>query len=88
MSRFRERNCLYYQITGTDFIQQEIESLAQTMCEVFVQPSIFRMDSIMVEANYKKMSCMEIVYTAIKNVCYKHLNKRRNDPPIKFFVLL
>ena len=69
MSRFRERNCLYYQITGKDLIQEEIESLAQTMCEVLgVQPSIFRMDSIMVEANCKKMSCMEIVYTAIKKV--------------------
>ena len=69
LSRFRERNCLYFQKTGKDLIQEEIESLALVMCNVLdVNSSIFRMDSIMVEANCRKMSRMETLYTAIQKV--------------------
>lgn len=69
LSRFRERNCLYFQKTGKDLIQAEIESLALVMCNVLdVNSSIFRMDSIMVEANCRKMSRMETLYTAIQKV--------------------
>ncbi len=68
-SRFRERLYLYELETGEDLMKQEMESLAELFLKYLnINPSIKRMDSVMVSSSCKKMSRLEILYTCVANM--------------------
>jgi len=68
-SRFRERLYLYTQETGIDLLQEEMESLAEAFMKYLnIEPTMKRMDSVMVASNCKKMTRLEILYTCTANM--------------------
>lgn len=68
-SRFRERLYNYTLETGRDLLHEEMESLAEKFAEYMgLNPSIKRMDSLMVASGSKKMSRLEILYTCVANM--------------------
>ncbi|MGF7430609.1 transposase [Thermoanaerobacterium thermosaccharolyticum] len=68
-SRFRERLYLYYLETGRDLLHEEMEAMANVFVKYFdINPSVKRMDSIMVSSSCKKMSRLEILYTCVANM--------------------
>lgn len=79
-SRFRERLYQHTQETGVDLLQEEMEAMAQVFVEYLnINPSMKRMDSLMVSSSCKKMSRLEILYTCVANMVkalYKTGNKQ------------
>ncbi len=68
-SRFQERLYLYTLETGKDLLQDEMESMAAVFLDYLnIQPSMKRMDSVMVASSCKKMSRLEILYTCTANM--------------------
>ena len=68
-SRFRERLYVYYQETGKDLLHEEMEAMADAFVKYLdINPSVKRMDSIMVSSSCKKMSRLEILYTCVANM--------------------
>lgn len=68
-SRFRERNAAYELTTGIDLIHTCIVSLAEEIRKFMdIDPSIKRMDSMMIESNIKKMGRLELLYTCLSNL--------------------
>ena len=69
LSRFRERLYHYELETGVDLLKEEMMSIADQMVNFMnINPSIKRMDSVMIASSCKKMSRLEIVYTCISNL--------------------
>lgn len=65
-SRLRERCYLHEMETGEDLIKQEILSLADTISKFMeINPSMKRMDSIMIASNCRKMTRLEVLYTTL-----------------------
>jgi hypothetical protein len=74
-SRFRER--LYYHElnTGEDLLKEEMVDLAEAFRKYLnIEPTLKRMDSLMVASGSKKMSRLEILYTCVANLV-KQLHK-------------
>lgn len=72
---FRSRLYDYYKKTGIDLIQQEVESLSQTIAKYLkVDNKTVRMDSFMVSSSCKKLSRIELVYS-VNAKFIKLLNK-------------
>ena len=68
-SRFRERNVAYELVTGIDLIHTCIVSLAEEIRKFMdLDPSIKRMDSMMIESNIRKMGRLELLYTCLSNL--------------------
>lgn len=68
-SRFRERLYLYTLETGIDLLQEEMESVAEAFLDYLnIEPSMKRMDSVMVASNCKKMTRLEILYSCTANM--------------------
>lgn len=68
-SRFRERNAAYELTTGIDLIHTCIVSLAEEIRKFMdINPSIKRMDSMMIESNIQKMGRLELLYTCLSNL--------------------
>ena len=68
-SRFRERTAAYQLTTGKDLIHDCRVSLAEHIREFMdIDPSIIRMDSMMIESNIRKMSRLELLYTCVANL--------------------
>ena len=68
-SRFRERLYLHTIETGTDLLQEEMENMAETFIKYMnIDPSLKRMDSLMVSSSCKKMSRLEVLYTCVANM--------------------
>ena len=71
-SRFRERCYLYELETGHDLIQEEMESLSDTLTAYFnVKGTQKRMDSMMIASNARKLSRLELLYTCLERVIRK-----------------
>ena len=69
LSRFREKLYRYELETGIDLIREEMEDLAKHFVKFLkINPSLKRMDSVMVASSCKKMSRLEIVYTCISKL--------------------
>lgn len=69
LGRFRQRAYEYEQKTGIDLIQQEIESLSSEMAIMMkIDGTMKRMDSLMVAANIKRLSRLELLYTCLANL--------------------
>lgn len=83
LSRFRERNFLYTMETGRDLVQEEMESLADVFVEFMgINPSVKRMDSLMVASSCKKMSRLEILYSCVANIV-KTVKETGNEELLK-----
>ncbi|MDF1618798.1 transposase [Petrocella sp. FN5] len=82
-SRFRERLYLHTLETGEDLLQEEMESMAEVFVKYMdIDPSVKRMDSLMVSSSCKKMSRLEILYTCVANMA-KAINKTGEDHLLK-----
>lgn len=80
LSRFRERCYNYEAAYGIDLLHDCITGLSKQIASVMdISPKIRRMDSLMIEANIKNLSCAELLYTCLsKFVIYLHKDKQ--DP--------
>ena len=68
-SRFRERLYQHELETGEDLLKDEMEALAETFRQYLgIEPTLKRMDSLMVSSNSRKMSRLEILYTTVANL--------------------
>ena len=68
-SRFRERNAAYELTTGIDLIHTCMNNLAEEIRKFMeIEPTIKRMDSMMVESNIRKMGRLELLYTCLSNL--------------------
>ena len=78
LTRFRSSCYDYYNKTGIDLIHDCIVSLAGKIAKVMkITGRTRRMDSMMIDANIKKLSRLEIIYTCIANLV-KRLSKEGN----------
>ena len=69
LSRFRERLYLYNLETGRDLLHEEMEAMADVFVKYLgINPSVKRMDSLMVSSSCKKMSRLEMIYTCVANM--------------------
>ena len=69
LSRFRERLYLYNLETGRDLLHEEMEAMADVFVKYLgINPSVKRMDSLMVSSGCKKMSRLEMIYTCVANM--------------------
>ena len=78
LSRFRVRCYNYEQTHGVDLYHGCVTGLAEASARMMgIDKRIRRIDSLMVEANIRKLSRMELIYTCIsKLVSYLHKNSR------------
>lgn len=68
-SRFRERNAAYELTTGIDLIHVCMNSLAEEIRKFMeIEPTLKRMDSMMIESNIRKMGRLELLYTCLSNL--------------------
>ena len=75
LSRFRIRCYDYETLHGVDLYHDCIKDLSQAIAKMMkIDGRIRRMDSTMIEANIRKLSRMELIYTCIANLV-KHLDK-------------
>jgi hypothetical protein len=76
LSRFRVRCYNYEETYGIDLYHGFVTNLAEASAKMMsIDKRIRRMDSLMVEANIRKLSRMELLYTCIsKLVTYLHKN--------------
>ena len=74
-TNFRKRVTEYYEETGQDLIQQEVESLADLIAEELeIEKEMARIDSFMVASACRNLSRIELVYKVNENFI-KMLNK-------------
>ena len=74
LSRFRMRCYNYEQTHGVDLYHDCVTGLAEASARMMgIDKRIRRMDSLMIEANIRRLSRMELIYTCIsKLVSYLH----------------
>lgn len=81
LSRFRERCITYETETGIDLIKNCINSLSSQIAEIMgIHKGMKRIDSMMIAANIKKLSRLELLYTCVANLV-KLMHKREDDIP-------
>lgn len=81
LSRFRARCLAYETETGIDLIHTCITGLAQELSQLMdLSPNLQRMDSVMVAANIRKLSQLELFYTCVCNLA-KVMEKRGIELP-------
>lgn len=69
LSRFRARCLAYETETGGDLIHNCITGLAKEFSEFMgIRPNMQRMDSLMVAANIRNLSLLELFYTCVANL--------------------
>lgn len=69
LCRFRARCLAYETETGTDLIHACITRLAKEISEFMgITPNMQRMDSLMVAANIRNLSLLELFYTCVANL--------------------
>lgn len=79
-SRFRARNAAYELATGKDLIHDCIVSLSENIRKYMdISPAIKRMDSMMIEANIRKMGRVELLYTCLANLVHELAKENRFD---------
>ena len=82
-SRFRERLYLYTVETGVDLLHEEMEAMAEVFVKYLnINPSVKRMDSLMVSSSSKKMSRLEILYSCVQNMI-KTINRTGENQLLK-----
>lgn len=78
LSRFRKRCYDYESAYGIDLLHDCITELGGKIAKMMdISPRIKRMDSMMISANIRKLSRVELLYTCVaKLVIYFHKNKQ------------
>ena len=81
LSRFRARCLAYETETEIDLIHKCVTKIAKEISEFMgITPSMQRMDSLMVAANIRNLSVLELFYTCVANLA-KIMNQRHAQPP-------
>ena len=81
LSRFRARCLAYETETGVDLIHICVTSLANEISEFMdITPNMQRMDSLMVAANIRNLSLLELFYTCVANLA-KIMQQRELEIP-------
>ena len=76
LSRFRARVLAYETENGVDLIHECIIKMARELSEFMqISPNMQRMDSLMVAANIRNLSLLELFYTCVANLA-KVMNQR------------
>lgn len=79
LSRFRKRCYDYETLHGKDLYHECIEGLGGQIAGLMgISPRIRRMDSMMIEANIKRLSRMELLYTCVAKAA-EYLQKNHED---------
>lgn len=80
LTRFRKRCYDYESIYGIDLLHECITELGTNIAKLMnISPRIKRMDSMMIAANIRKLSRIELLYTCVaKFVICLHKNKRHD----------
>lgn len=88
-TNFRVRNYDYYQQTGIDLIQEEIEDLSELIADVLeIKGDKVRVDSFMIASSCRNLSRIELIYT-VNGQFIKKLNQiNRNLIPEECLVYL
>lgn len=83
LSRFRKRCYDYETAYGIDLYHDCIKDLSLKIAKMMsINPRIRRMDSLMVEANIRRLSRVELLYTCVsKLVSYLHAQEREDLIP-------
>lgn len=78
LSRFRKRCYDYESAYGVDLLHDCLTELSGGITKLMeINPRIKRMDSMMIAANIRKLSRIELLYTCVsKLVIYLHNNKK------------
>ena len=83
LTRFRLRCYNYEQVHGVDLLSGMVKDLAQSSAKMMkIDGRIWRMDSLMVEANIRKLSRMELIYRCISGLV-KWLHENGHDDLIE-----
>lgn len=78
-SRFRERNAAYELTTGRDLIHECISALSEEIRRYMdIEPTLKRMDSMMIGSNIRQMGRVELLYTCLSNLVHE-VSKDGND---------
>ncbi|MDO4557258.1 MAG: transposase, partial [Lachnospiraceae bacterium] len=81
LSRFRARCLAYETETGIDLIHQCVVSLAKEISDFMqLNPSMQRMDSLMIAAHIRNLSLLELFYTCVSNLA-KIMDQRGVELP-------
>ena len=79
LTRFRQRCYDYEQLHGADLYHDCVTDLAAKTAKLMgIDGRIRRMDSLMIEANIRKLSRMELIYRCISKLV-THLHKNGHD---------
>ena len=79
-SRFRERNAAYGLTAGKHLLHDCIVALSENIRKYMdISPAIKRMDSLMIEANIRKMGRIELLYTCFVNFVHEIAKDGRYD---------
>ena len=78
LTRFRKRCYDYESIHGIDLLHECMTGLGTNIAKLMdISPRVKRMDSMMIAANIRKLSRIELLYTCVKKlVIYFHKNSR------------
>lgn len=69
LSRFRARCLAYETETGTDLIHECVSRMAKEIAGFMnITPNMQRMDSLMIAANIRNLSMLELFYTCVANL--------------------
>lgn len=83
LSRFRKRCYDYESAYGTDLLHNCITGLSEKIAKMMdINPRIKRMDSMMIAANIRKLSRMELLYTCVAKLAV-YLHKNNPDALLK-----
>ena len=81
-SRFRERNAAYELVTGRDLIHECITSFSEEIRKFMdIEPTLRRMDSMMIESNIRRMGRVELLYTCLANLVYEASKNDKSGLP-------
>ena len=82
LSRFRKRCYDHYEKTGEDLIHNCVVSLASEIAKVMkITGRTRHMDSMMIDANIKKLSRLELIYTCISNLVKRLIKEDKVQIP-------
>lgn len=68
-NRFRTLLYHHYLDTGVDLLHEEMEALAEIFADYLnIRPTMQRMDSVMIAANCRKYTRLELIYVCVRNI--------------------
>ena len=81
LSRFRARCLKYQKETGIDLLHNTICELSERIADLIrADRTLLRMDSVMIEANIRRLSRLELIYTSTGNALKKALKTGQELP--------